>query len=72
MTKHSRKRTAGQWILNAPPRHLVEAAAAHIRDVVARWADDPEVKRALHRRPHRKPNFGWPFDNVNAIILKSR
>jgi hypothetical protein len=22
--------------------------------------------------PRFKPNFSWPFDNVNAIILKDR
>ena len=37
-------------------------SGVRIRKVKITTIDDDE----------RKPNFGWPFDNVNAIILKDR
>lgn len=58
MTKQSRKRTAGQ--------RRVPLSARKARQFLLRL-NDGEIKLGL-----RKPNFGWPFDNVNAIVLKSR
>jgi hypothetical protein len=56
MTKQSRKRTATKRKARAVRDRIEKAKHAY----AVRWA-------CLF-----KTNFGWPFDNVNAIILKDR
>jgi uncharacterized protein (DUF1778 family) len=74
MTKQSRKRTADIGESSTEIRLRAKDLATLTRALENPPMPSPALVKLMRHTPpwERKPNFGWPFDNVNAIILKSR